>query len=798
MRLVWIIALTIGVCRGANEFRDEASHLWDQIYDGFETIHATAYKEIHPWASTFEAKVGEALDDIFEPTRRSGEVDQPNNNNDSKTSPALPSVFPLNHLFKNVFQMPHGLFPGKRNWWNGDNVCSERRMIDEAKNSSVSSSREEESEGKKGIQFLMDFSMTSCRDDTNLHECTTTVNKNGEKKTIVLTYTCCYGYRRTDESGCEQVDLAPLTETMTKVGSEEFSKLLEGAKIDLSEGNYSIFVPNNDAVEDYRREIEGINALDIDGGDIRYKVSRRRKRYAVEGASIPTLVKGHIVPGFLDSADVHDEKVITSLEEVSKIRMTVYNTYPKKTWMANCAKVVSKNNYANNGIVHVIDKVMRPITSNLYELISSDPQFSIFKELLDAVKDKDEILKKLNDEDGQFTVLIPTNGAFDKLEGRIKDKLRSGSTCAIDIIKHHVLPNVICSGVIEGKARTINSLGKYLSLNMDEDMELTVEDKPVVVKDVVGSNGVLYVMEDFIIPESSKSVDEVLEDANLDTFKKYLEKADMMEALDERDNITIFAPSNRALEALPRDFVADKKKLKDFLMYHIAEKRFLSSAKKDTALKINTFSSSGAFLLGIPTPDIATVQCARISKRDVDVCGGTIHKIEKALFPPYGSILDIMKSEDKYSKFYKLVQDSGVDLSNQQFTVLLPTNSAFDSLPEEALSKMKENRTAWAEKIVKKHVLEDSYCCASILPRNIFLDTSGKRTLGEDIVSLRKSVGGHYYVNDAEIRVCDVMATNGVVHNIDNVLIPSDMKLRRSGGDPILPLRNIIYSGLFQ
>ena len=47
----------------------------------------------------------------------------------------------------------------------------------------------------------------------------------------------------------------------------------------------------------------------------------------------------------------------------------------------------------------------------------------------------------------------------------------------------------------------------------------------------------------------------------------------MTKALDSMSNITIFAPSEKALASLPKvlldELKADPEKLKDFLMYHI-------------------------------------------------------------------------------------------------------------------------------------------------------------------------------------------------------------------------------------
>jgi hypothetical protein len=40
-------------------------------------------------------------------------------------------------------------------------------------------------------------------------------------------------------------------------------------------------------------------------------------------------------------------------------------------------------------------------------------------------------------------------------------------------MKHHLLPNVICSGVVDGKAKTVNALNKYVILERDEQVGLS-------------------------------------------------------------------------------------------------------------------------------------------------------------------------------------------------------------------------------------------------------------------------------------------------------------------------------------
>ena len=57
-----------------------------------------------------------------------------------------------------------------------------------------------------------------------------------------------------------------------------------------------------------------------------------------------------------------------------------------------------------------------------------------------------------------------------------------------------------------------------------------------------------------------------------------------------------------------------------------------------------------------------------------------------------------------------------------------------------------------------------------------FLDLSGRRTAGGDVIALRRSRGGHIYADRAEVTMCDLIAENGVVHQLDRVLIPDSLE----------------------
>ena len=66
---------------------------------------------------------------------------------------------------------------------------------------------------------------------------------------------------------------------------------------------------------------------------------------------------------------MHDEDVISTMAEdgATKLRITMYNTYPKKTVMANCGRLVSSDHYSSNGVVHMVDRVIQPAKHTIGE-----------------------------------------------------------------------------------------------------------------------------------------------------------------------------------------------------------------------------------------------------------------------------------------------------------------------------------------------------------------------------------------------------------------------------------------------
>jgi uncharacterized surface protein with fasciclin (FAS1) repeats len=102
------------------------------------------------------------------------------------------------------------------------------------------------------------------------------------------------------------------------------------------------------------------------------------------------------------------------------------------------------------------------------------------------------------------------------------------------------------------------------------------------------------------------------------------------------------------------------------------------------------------------------------------------------------------------------------------FTVFAPTDEAFAKLPDGTVETllMPENRDQLTA-ILTYHVVPGSVMAADV----VALDEA--ETVNGEMVNISTS-GDSVMVNDATVTAADIMASNGVIHVIDSVILPPE------------------------
>jgi uncharacterized surface protein with fasciclin (FAS1) repeats len=132
-----------------------------------------------------------------------------------------------------------------------------------------------------------------------------------------------------------------------------------------------------------------------------------------------------------------------------------------------------------------------------------------------------------------------------------------------------------------------------------------------------------------------------------------------------------------------------------------------------------------------------------------------------------GNIVDTAVAAGQFKTLTKLLTRAGLAAALQEpgpFTVFAPTDAAFKKVPKKTLNALLRNK-AKLKAVLLYHVVSGKATAADVLQL-----TSAKTLNGKD-VRIRVS-GSNVFVNNAKVTTPDVMASNGVIHVVNRVLIP--------------------------
>ena len=289
-----------------------------------------------------------------------------------------------------------------------------------------------------------------------------------------------------------------------------------------------------------------------------------------------------------------------------------------------------------------------------------------------------------------------------------------------------------------------------------------------------GNGGSITVLGDEA--PSNTVVDIVVNSPVHNVLEAAVLEADLAGALSGEGPFTVFAPTDDAfialagaLNATPEDLLA-LPELTDILLYHVVGATALSSDLSDgqTIATLN-----GADVTVTINNDGIFINDAQVTVADIVADNGVVHVIDAVLIPPTpepaGTVVDIVVNSEVHNLLEAAVLEADLaeTLSGEgPFTVFAPTDDAFIALAE-ALSLAPEDLLALPElaDILLYHVVG-----ATALSTDLSDGQMVTTLNGSDVTVTINEAG--IFINDAQVIVADLVATNGVVHVIDAVLTP--------------------------
>jgi uncharacterized surface protein with fasciclin (FAS1) repeats len=291
--------------------------------------------------------------------------------------------------------------------------------------------------------------------------------------------------------------------------------------------------------------------------------------------------------------------------------------------------------------------------------------------------------------------------------------------------------------------------------------------------------------------DPTSNIAELATSAGLTSLVAAATKAELVDELsDASARLTVFAPTNAAFDALavqlgftdgPAMVTAlPPEALASILTYHVLPTRQNASQLSGGAATqptLYSFDGSPATVAidasaGVRVGDAVLTQ-ATVATADQRATNGIVHIVDKVLVPP--GVLNIVQMAQVNPAFSSLVE--AVVATNLQgtlsgtgpFTVFAPTNDAFDDAPTGLT-------TPQLTTVLQYHVLDSQVLSTELGPvfGNPVATVSGQSiTINNNATAPAIATITDTTTTAANITAVDVRASNGVIHVIDKVLIPT-------------------------
>jgi len=283
---------------------------------------------------------------------------------------------------------------------------------------------------------------------------------------------------------------------------------------------------------------------------------------------------------------------------------------------------------------------------------------------------------------------------------------------------------------------------------------------------------------------SSATIATVAKEQGFNALLAAVTKASIGSFSDPNAQLTVFAPTDQAFDTLAKQLgFADAtamvnalppNTLQSILNYHVLGSKKLAADLKaggQTQATAYTFENAPAtlrfdFSNGAKITD-AALTVANIVTPDIPAGNSVIHGIDKVLIPP--GVLNVVQMAQVNPLFSSLV--SALVLADLQgtlsgagpFTVFAPTNAAFAAAPQNL-------STAQLRTVLTYHVVPGQVLSTQI-PYDTPVPTASMQTIS--FVAGTPPAIRDTTSTLANIVAVDVRASNGVIHVIDKVLIPT-------------------------
>ena len=309
-----------------------------------------------------------------------------------------------------------------------------------------------------------------------------------------------------DDDEVQPAPTGPKTLTATIAADARFTILVDAltrtgldATLDAA-GTYTVFAPTNEAF--------GILLADLQLADL------DALEAALTTSGLANVLLYHVLGTEAKAADVSTGYYSTASANSAGNGLSLYASVGTSVVLNDVATVTETDINASNGVAHVINRVILPLS--VHGLVALNSEYSSLGTALSlADGNLDEVLAG---DAGRYTVFAPNNAAFDTIVSLLSFNDLADLVAAIgtdglaNVLLYHVISGDVLAGDLSTGAVTTlatTSMGANLDFIVNVsatgvsiiDNNTATSDATVTGTNVIGTNGALHFVNAVLLPE---------------------------------------------------------------------------------------------------------------------------------------------------------------------------------------------------------------------------------------------------------------------------------------------------------
>lgn len=268
-------------------------------------------------------------------------------------------------------------------------------------------------------------------------------------------------------------------------------------------------------------------------------------------------------------------------------------------------------------------------------------------------------------------------------------------------------------------------------------------------------------------------------DPQFSTLVAALTKAELVSTLQGAGPFTVFAPNNNAFTkaGISSLTTLTKDALTPILTSHVINGSVKAADVKSGT--VETVNTNNDIYLSKNADGVFINGNIKVIATDVPASNGVIHVIDNVIVPPTRSLVEIAQADTNFTELVSLVLAAdpavatALSSAASGLTVFAPTNAAFRELYKTApkATLLAPANRALLTSVLLYHVIPNRVFSTDLPNVTAPVQTANTTgTLTFDLSGGAKVVGKTSGASN--ITAANILATNGVIHVIDKVLMP--------------------------